>query len=101
MISALFPSFFLSFLSYMYITHPPTPPPTHPHPGPIVSVKLTSRDPSPPPFEYVKGGGGIFKDMAVHDLGTYLSPTPPTTHPPILLNQRERRCVIDGRKRLW
>ncbi len=31
-------------------------------------VKLTSRDPSPPPVEYVRGGGGIFKDMAVHDL---------------------------------
>ena len=31
-------------------------------------IKLCSRDPAPPPFEYVKGGGGIFKDMAVHDL---------------------------------
>lgn len=31
-------------------------------------IKLCSRDPSPPPFEYVKGGGGIFADMAVHDL---------------------------------
>ena len=31
-------------------------------------VKLCSRDPAPPPPEYVKGGGGIFKDMAVHDL---------------------------------
>ena len=29
--------------------------------GNIVQVKLCSRDPSPPPFEYVKGGGGIFK----------------------------------------
>jgi len=29
---------------------------------------LCSRDPAPPPFEYVKGGGGLFKDMAVHDL---------------------------------
>uniref|UniRef100_A0A6V1RSK2 Gfo/Idh/MocA-like oxidoreductase N-terminal domain-containing protein n=1 Tax=Heterosigma akashiwo TaxID=2829 RepID=A0A6V1RSK2_HETAK len=36
--------------------------------GDPIQVKLTSRDPSPPPFEYVKGGGGIFKDMAVHDL---------------------------------
>lgn len=34
----------------------------------VVKVKLTSRDPSPPPLEYVRGGGGIFKDMAVHDL---------------------------------
>lgn len=31
-------------------------------------IKLCSRDPSPPPFEYVKNGGGIFADMAVHDL---------------------------------
>ena len=36
--------------------------------GDVVQVKLCSRDPSPPPFQYVKGGGGIFKDMAVHDL---------------------------------
>jgi len=36
--------------------------------GETVTIKLTSRDPAPPPFEYVKGGGGIFKDMAVHDL---------------------------------
>lgn len=35
---------------------------------PTTQVKLTSRDPSPPPVEYVRGGGGIFKDMAVHDL---------------------------------
>jgi len=36
--------------------------------GEPIVVKLCSRDPAPPPFEYVKGGGGIFKDMAVHDL---------------------------------
>ena len=36
--------------------------------GEVITVKLCSRDPSPPPIEYVKGGGGIFKDMAVHDL---------------------------------
>jgi len=36
--------------------------------GEPIIVKLCSRDPAPPPFEYVKGGGGIFKDMAVHDL---------------------------------
>ena len=34
----------------------------------MITVKLCSRDPAPPPIEYVKGGGGIFKDMAVHDL---------------------------------
>ena len=36
--------------------------------GETIQIKLCSRDPSPPPFEYVKGGGGLFKDMAVHDL---------------------------------
>jgi inositol 2-dehydrogenase len=36
--------------------------------GEPIQLKLTSRDPSPPPFEYVRGGGGIFKDMAIHDL---------------------------------
>lgn len=36
--------------------------------GEPIMIKLCSRDPSPPPFSYVKGGGGIFTDMAVHDL---------------------------------
>jgi len=36
--------------------------------GQNIMIKLCSRDPAPPPFEYVKGGGGIFADMAVHDL---------------------------------
>lgn len=36
--------------------------------GDPIVVKLCSRDPAPPPVEYVRGGGGIFKDMAVHDL---------------------------------
>jgi len=36
--------------------------------GETIMIKLCSRDPEPPPFEYVKGGGGIFADMAVHDL---------------------------------
>eukprot|EP01082_Thalassiosira_pseudonana_P000654 g500.t1 g500 contig10:168378-170012(+) len=36
--------------------------------GDTIIIKTCSRDPSPPPYEYVKGGGGIFNDMAVHDL---------------------------------
>jgi len=36
--------------------------------GSPVQIRLTSRDPSPPPKKYVEGGGGIFKDMAIHDL---------------------------------
>lgn len=30
-------------------------------------IKVTSRDPEPPPAEYVKVSGGIFMDMAIHD----------------------------------
>ncbi|MCC6288957.1 MAG: inositol 2-dehydrogenase [Chitinophagaceae bacterium] len=30
-------------------------------------VKVTSRDPSPPPLEYVKISGGLFLDMTIHD----------------------------------
>lgn len=36
--------------------------------GETIMIKLCSRDPAPPPASYVKGGGGIFADMAVHDL---------------------------------
>lgn len=35
--------------------------------GDIHILKITSRDPSPPPAEYVKVSGGIFYDMVVHD----------------------------------
>lgn len=30
-------------------------------------MRITSRDPSPPPIEYVKVSGGIFLDMTIHD----------------------------------
>jgi myo-inositol 2-dehydrogenase/D-chiro-inositol 1-dehydrogenase len=30
-------------------------------------VKITSRDPAPPPLEFIKHSGGIFLDMAIHD----------------------------------
>ncbi|MBX3239283.1 MAG: inositol 2-dehydrogenase [Chitinophagaceae bacterium] len=30
-------------------------------------VKITSRDPAPPPLEYVKVSGGLFLDMSIHD----------------------------------
>ena len=30
-------------------------------------LRITSRDPAPPPIEYVKGSGGIFLDMTIHD----------------------------------
>lgn len=30
-------------------------------------VKITSRDPAPPPIEYIKVSGGMFLDMTIHD----------------------------------
>ncbi len=35
--------------------------------GDVHIVKITSRDPAPPPIEYVKVSGGIFMDMTIHD----------------------------------
>lgn len=36
--------------------------------GNVEIVKITSRDPKPPPLEYVKVSGGLFRDMMIHDL---------------------------------
>lgn len=38
-------------------------------------IKITSRDPAPPPVEYVKVSGGMFMDMTIHDfdMARYLS----------------------------
>lgn len=30
-------------------------------------IKITSRDPAPPPVEYIKVSGGLFNDMMIHD----------------------------------
>ena len=30
-------------------------------------LRITSRDPEPPPAEYVRGSGGMFVDMTIHD----------------------------------
>ena len=35
--------------------------------GKLEKIIITSRDPSPPPFNYLKTSGGIFKDMMIHD----------------------------------
>ena len=35
--------------------------------GEVQLIKITSRDPSPPPLEYVAVSGGIFLDMMIHD----------------------------------
>ena len=36
--------------------------------GAVELVAITSRDPAPPPIEYVKVSGGLFRDMMIHDL---------------------------------
>lgn len=35
--------------------------------GDLHILKITSRDPAPPPIEYVKVSGGMFMDMTIHD----------------------------------
>lgn len=36
--------------------------------GDVETVSITSRDPAPPPVSYIKGSGGLFRDMMIHDL---------------------------------
>ncbi|MFI5011503.1 MAG: inositol 2-dehydrogenase [Hyphomicrobiales bacterium] len=36
--------------------------------GEVEIVTILSRDPSPPPIDYVKRSGGLFRDMMIHDL---------------------------------
>ena len=36
--------------------------------GILRSVRITSRDPQPPPASYLEVSGGMFKDMTIHDL---------------------------------
>ena len=35
--------------------------------GDLEVVKITSRDPGPPPIEYINVSGGLFRDMMIHD----------------------------------
>jgi len=35
--------------------------------GAVEMVQLTSRDPGPPPVDYVRVSGGLFRDMTIHD----------------------------------
>jgi len=43
--------------------------------GDVQIVKITSRDPGPPPVSYVKVSGGMFLDMTIHDfdMARYIS----------------------------
>lgn len=35
--------------------------------GEVEQIQITSRDPAPPPVEYIKVSGGLFRDMMIHD----------------------------------
>ncbi len=35
--------------------------------GSLTTIRSTTMDPAPPPLDYIKGSGGIFRDCAVHD----------------------------------
>ncbi|MGV7637197.1 Gfo/Idh/MocA family protein, partial [Mycobacterium kansasii] len=36
--------------------------------GSLEQLTIVSRDPAPPPAEYVASSGGLFRDMMIHDL---------------------------------
>lgn len=36
--------------------------------GAIEVLSITSRDPAPPPADYIRRSGGLFRDMTIHDL---------------------------------
>ncbi|HZM16566.1 MAG TPA: inositol 2-dehydrogenase [Candidatus Krumholzibacteria bacterium] len=38
------------------------------HAGVLQLLRITSRDPEPPPADYVRVSGGLFLDMSIHDL---------------------------------
>ena len=35
--------------------------------GQLEQLTITSRDPEPPPYSYMRASGGLFKDMTIHD----------------------------------
>jgi myo-inositol 2-dehydrogenase / D-chiro-inositol 1-dehydrogenase len=35
--------------------------------GKVEIVSITSRDPGPPPYDYISRSGGLFRDMTIHD----------------------------------
>jgi myo-inositol 2-dehydrogenase / D-chiro-inositol 1-dehydrogenase len=38
--------------------------------GRLETLSIVSHDPAPPPVEYIRVSGGLFKDMAIHDFDT-------------------------------
>ena len=35
--------------------------------GSLATLAITSRDPAPPPLDYIRRSGGLFRDMTIHD----------------------------------
>jgi myo-inositol 2-dehydrogenase/D-chiro-inositol 1-dehydrogenase len=35
--------------------------------GALATLAITSRDPAPPPLDYIRRSGGLFRDMMIHD----------------------------------
>jgi myo-inositol 2-dehydrogenase/D-chiro-inositol 1-dehydrogenase len=46
--------------------------------GQVHVVRITSRDPAPPPLDYIRQSGGLFLDMTIHDfdMAQYLAGSP-------------------------
>jgi myo-inositol 2-dehydrogenase/D-chiro-inositol 1-dehydrogenase len=38
--------------------------------GAVEQLVITSRDPAPPPADYIRRSGGLFRDMTIHDFDT-------------------------------
>ena len=49
--------------------------------GAVEMVQITSRDPAPPPADYIARSGGLFRDMTIHDfdMARYLLGEEPVT----------------------
>lgn len=61
--------------------------------GDVEMVQITSRDPGPPPIDYIRRSGGIFRDMTIHDLdmGRFLlgeEPVTVTARASVLVDER-------------
>ena len=60
--------------------------------GTVEMVTITSRDPGPPPIDYIRRSGGIFRDMTIHDfdMARYLlgeEPVSVSAHASVLVDK--------------
>jgi myo-inositol 2-dehydrogenase/D-chiro-inositol 1-dehydrogenase len=61
--------------------------------GKVEMVQITSRDPGPPPYDYITRSGGIFRDMTIHDfdMARFLlgaEPVAVTAHGSVLVDKQ-------------